>query len=267
MKTHFQIELENLGHYAVPILTLRKHSQSPYLVGTGTLYRFDSDIFLITAMHVIDELKDGLIITGGKNGFIRFASEKAAFEYKKGTNRDHDICIVRIPSSVVENLHTHYQIVEKTEISIVNPYDKLTFYAFVGYPHSKNKPKPNSVSKEIVLKPFYYVLREFLDIGKLDSIDKYEDLHVAFNAPFKQFRDISLQNYIQPPKPNGISGCGVWKIELNKDTGQVDRLSLVAVGIEYLKKDNAFVATLIYSPLMAIVKFKKMLNKTNNAVI
>jgi hypothetical protein len=265
MKTHLQIELEKLGHYAIPIFTVRRRSQSPYLVGSGTLYRFSSEIFLITAMHVVDELEDGLIVTGGKTGFIRFAAEKAAFEYSKGTGRDHDICVIRILPSVAENLNTHYLFVKETEVSVVGHYDKLTLYAFVGYPHSKNKPRPKSVSKEIEVKPFYYALREFQDIGQLNTKDKFEDLHVAFNAPFKKFRDITLQNHIQVPNPHGISGCGVWKVKLNRTTGQIDKLSLVAVGIEYLKKDNTFVATRIHSPLSAIMKFKGMLNKANAA--
>ncbi len=202
-----------------------------------------------------------MIVTGGKTGFIRFAAEMAAFEYRKGNGRDHDICVVRIPPEVVENLNAHYQFVEETQVSVVDPYDKLTLYAFVGYPHSKNKPRPSSVSKEVEVKPFYYALREFLDIGKLHSIDKSEELHVAFDAPFKKFRDISLQNYLQPPKPQGISGCGVWKIILNKTTGQIDQWALVAVGIEHLKQDNALVATRIHPLLMAMKQFREILNK------
>lgn len=263
MKTYFQIALEELGHYAIPIFTMRKRSQSPYLVGTGTLYRFGSEIFLITAMHVVDELEDGLIITGGKNDFIRFSANKAAYKYDKNTGRDHDICVIRIHPSLVENLNASYKFVEEREVSAVDPYDKLTFYAFVGYPYSKNKPKPNSFTKEIEIIPFYYLLKEFVDLGKLNTIDKYEDSHVAFNSPFKEYRDFNLQNHIQPPKPHGISGCGVWKIKLNETTGRIDKLALVAVGIEYLKKENAFVATRIHSPIFAIKQFTGMLNKAN----
>jgi len=235
----------------------------PYLVGTGTLYRFGSEIFLITAMHVVDELEDGLIITGGKVGFIRFYANKAAYKYDKNTGRDHDICVIRIHPSLVEKLNARYKFVEETEVSAVDPYDKLTFYAFVGYPHSKNKPKPNSVTKEIEIIPFYYALREFIDLGKLNTNGKSEDSHVAFNSPFKEYRDFNRQNHIQPPKPHGISGCGVWKIKLNETTGRIGKLALVAVGIEYLKKENAFVATRIHSPIYAIEQFTGMINKAN----
>ena len=267
MKTHLQIALEELGRYAVPIFAVRMRTQSPYLVGTGTFYRSTSGVFLITAKHVVDELEDGLVVTGGKNGFIRFAPEMAAFEYNEGGGRDHDICIVRIPPEVIENLNTHYRFVQESQVSVVGPYDKLTLYAFVGYPHSKNKPMPKSVSKKVEVRPFYYVVREPIDIGRLHTIDKSEELHVAFNAPFKEFRDISFQNYLQPPDPHRISGCGVWKIKLNKSTGQIDQWALVAVGIEHIKQDNAFVATRIHSPLMAIKKFTEMLKKNVQPIV
>jgi len=261
MKTHLEIALEELGPYAIPLFSLRQRAKSPYLIGTGTLYRFASEAFLITAKHVADELEDGLLVTSGKSGFIRFPAEMAAFEYSKGNGRDHDICIARIHAEVTQNLHSHIKFVEDKQVSVVDPYDKLTLYAFVGYPHSKNKPRPNLLCKEIEIKPFYYALREFLNIGVLHTIDKCDELHVAFSAPFKKFKDVSLQHDMQPPKPHGISGCGVWKIILNKTTGQVDQRALVAVGIEYIKEDNAFVATRIHSPLMAIRQYNEMHSK------
>jgi len=259
MKTHFQIMLEELGQYAVPILTKRKHTKSPYLVGTGTFFRSATDIFLITAKHVVDELEDGLVITSGKNGFIRFPAKMAAFKYSKGSGMDHDICIVQMPNPAIEELHSHFKFVDNSLLSLIDAYDKLTLYAFIGYPHSKNKPKPNSLVKEIKMKPYYYTLREFLDVSRLTTCDKSEKLHVAFSAPLKKTKDVNLQNNIQPPKPHGISGCGVWKIKLSKTTGKVDQCALVAVGIEYLKNNNAFLATRIHSPLMAIKQFEKCL--------
>jgi hypothetical protein len=257
MKTHFQIAIEELGAFAVPILTIKKQTQTPFLVGTGTLYRSESELFLITAKHVVDELEDGLIVTSGRNGFIRFAADMAAFEYSKGNGRDHDICVVRLPTEAVKNLHTHFKSVEHSDISTVSTYDKFTIYAFVGYPHSKNKPKPKNAVNEIELKPFYYALREFRDINELCCTDKNNEIHVAFDAPFKKSKDVNFQNNIQPPKPNGISGCGVWMMKLDKTSGAVCQRVLVAVGIEYIQSDNAFIATRISSALATINQLEK----------
>jgi hypothetical protein len=261
MKTHFQETVEGLGAYAIPVITVRKQNQSPYLVGTGSLCRMGADVFLITAKHVVDELGDGLIMTSGRNGFIRFAADKAAFDYPKSTARDHDICVARIPAEALQNLHNDLRVVEPHQISAVQPYDKLTLYAFVGYPHSKNKPKPKSKFPEIILKPFYYVFRERVDINNLSSPGKVDELHAAFSAPLDKIKDVNLEREVQPPAPYGISGCGVWRLRLNATTGLVDDCSLVAVGIEYIKKHAAFVATKIHSPLAAIAQFEQILKK------
>lgn len=261
MKTHLQTTLETLGAYAIPILTYRKATQSPYLVGSATLFRSGSEHFLITAKHVIDELEDGIIVTSGNTGFLRFPAEMATFEYRPGTGRDHDICVARLGSDVVQNLHGYFKIVDERQVSVVLPDNKLVLYAFVGYPHSKNKPKPNAVASEIKLKAFYYVLRKQRDLSSLHVTDKSEELHVAFSAPLDRMMDVNFANPHQGPAPYGISGCGVWRLVLNATTGMVDSCMLVAVGIEYLRKDAAFVATRIQSPLAAIVQFRKLLNE------
>lgn len=253
MKTHFQFAVEGLGAYAIPILTMRRQLQTPYLVGTGTLYQSGSESFLITAKHVVDDLDDLQIVTSGKKGFIRFPAEIAAFEYR---GIDHDICVIYLPPEVVSQLHSHFKTVGDEDFSDISSYDKLTLYAFVGYPHSKNKPKPTRLVKEVVMKPFFYVVREFREISCLNSSGKTEMTHVAFNAPLERAKDVTLKNQVLPPKPHGISGCGVWMVRLDKTTGVVCQRSLVAVGIEYIQQDDAFIATRISSALAAINQFK-----------
>jgi hypothetical protein len=252
--------LEELGLYAIPIFTMGKKTQSPYLVGSGTLYRCNGEVFLITARHVVDDLKDGLIITSGRDGFIRFSAPMAAFDYMKGKGPDNDVCVSLFSSEIIENLHPALKIVNENQISSVSAYDKLTLYAFVGYPHSKNKSKPKSLTNQVQMKPYYYVVRESIEFAQLITTDKNSRIHVAFSVPFSKANDINLQRNIQPPDPHGISGCGVWLIELNKASGRIERKELVAVGIEYLKSQAAFIATRIDVAVRAIQQLNEVLN-------
>lgn len=176
----------------------------------------------------------------------------AAFEYLPGRDRDHDVCVARLPLEAIHNLHPHFHFVQFSDLSDVDSYDKFTLYAFVGYPHSRNKPRPLRVNEQIKLKPYYYCVREFRKIEELGSKDKYSATHLAFDAPFKLARDVSLERHVQPPVPSGVSGCGVWMIQMDRATGKVLRKSLVAVGIEYLIRDNAFIATRVSSTFPAI---------------
>jgi hypothetical protein len=256
MKTYFQKFLENLGTYAIPIFRRNKISHSPFLVGSGIIYKYDSEYFLITAKHVIDDLNDDKIIISGKNGFIEFDGEKITYNYIEGKTFDHDVCIIRILTGVIENLHQNLKTINDFEMSQVEPYDKLTLYAFVGYPHTKNKPKPKATLDKINVKPFYYVVREFLDLDNIDSADKSVDFHLAFNFQ-KKFSPVNIFNNISslPPDPKGISGCGVFMIKINPITGNIDKSTLVGIGIEFLDKFNALIATKIISPINLIINF------------
>lgn len=251
MKTDFQTTVEELGFSSVPIFTIQRQGRTPYLVGSGTYYRHQQHLYLITARHVVDELNDGFISTSGNKGFIRFQPEMAAFNYVMGNGRDHDLCVIRIPDEVVGHIHPQLRIAEVSQVGTVEPYDKLTLYAFVGYPHSRNKPKPHHVVSKLDIKPFYYVVREFRDVATLDSPDKSPELHIGFNAPFEKATDAALQVRVKPPTPKGISGCGVWRLRLNR-SGMVTDCRLVGVGIEYLSVDKAFIATRIEWAISAI---------------
>ena len=125
-----------MGYAAIPILTLLRKTQSPFLIGSGTLLRTKAGVFLITAKHVIDELKDGVIITSGKNKFIRFKPQMAAFQYIEGNTLDHDVCVAYVPSRLIgifilgKDLKVVHQLEASGEPRLpLARFDRYFFYA------------------------------------------------------------------------------------------------------------------------------------------
>lgn len=247
--------LVNLGRYVCPIYVKQDiRSQTPYLIGTGTLFQDGDESYLITAKHVIDEAGDEQLIIGGDNTFIKLRGEQISWEYKQGKNIAYDVCVIRIHPMMADKLKNFYRFSEPTDVSDIAEYNKLILYAFLGYPYTRNKPQRSTVEK-VVVTPYYYVLREFLDITKLKTPDKDSTIHFALAAPFKKAMDINFARH-RPPEPHGISGGGVWKIELDRNTGLAHAASLVGIGIEYLSEQNAFIATKIHTAIYAQLMLK-----------
>ena len=247
--------LQNLGRYVCPIYVKQSvRNQTPFLIGTGTLFQDEDEFYLITADHVLSEAGDEPIWIAGDNSFVRVRGDKISWEYKLGENIAYDLCVIRIHPKIADELRNFYRFSTPSDISNIDAYNKLILYAFVGYPHTRNKPQPAS-ARNVVTKSHYYVVREFLDIRTLNTPDKNPDIHFAFAAPFKRFTNI---NFIRqrPPEPQGISGCGVWKIVLDANTGFSKECSLVGIGIEYLRNQNAFVGTKIHAAIYAQLRLK-----------
>lgn len=248
--------LESLGRYVCPIYVKQStRNETPYLIGTGTLFRDGGESYLITAKHVTDGARDGRLVIAADSNFIIVRGEQISWEYRQGETVDYDVCVIRLDPGIADELKNFYRFSEPTDVSEIAEYNKLILYALVGHPHNKNQPRRSSV-EAVTVTPFYYVLREFLDLTKLETPDKSPATHFALAAPFKKATDI---NFVRrtPPEPQGVSGGGVWKIELDRSTGLARTASLVGIGIEYLRKQKAFVATKIHAAIYAQLMLKR----------
>jgi hypothetical protein len=248
--------LSNLGRYVCPIYVKQDiRNQTPYLIGTGTLFQDGDESYLITAKHVIDDALNEQLIIAGDNTFIKVYGEQISWEHKQGKKINYDVCVIHLHPKIADRLRSFYRFSEPTDISDISEYNKLILYAFLGHPHTRNKPQRSSVEK-VMVTPYYYVLREFLDITKLKTQGKNPTIHFALAAPFKKATDINFARR-KPPEPHGISGGGVWKIELDRNTGLAHNASLVGIGIEYLREQSAFIATKIHVAIYAQLMLKE----------
>lgn len=214
-------------------------SRSPQLVGSSVLFRDDNHAYLVTASHVLDGLGDRFLVAGDR-GFLLIGGPRLAFGHLPGRSVDADVGILRLDPATVERLEPHYLWSTRSDVGIISDYNKFVLYAFLGYPFTKNQPVVKGITR-VWTRAYFYLAREFEEISALGNEGKNSKVHFALAIPPK-VRGLDGKSR-RLPKPQGISGGGVWKLTVDDSLGYVCGWELVGVAIERTKRPEAFVAT------------------------
>lgn len=251
----FSALFASLGKRACPIFG-RSEKKGLSLIGTSVPVRGEKYAALLTASHVINELESDGIVIGGSERLLRFRPVTVKFVHRQpGITVDVDVAAIALPRVVAEELQEFYQFTGPGEVGDFDEYDPLTFYSFVGCPHTKNRVRRDGGQQEI--KPYFYVVREYAELPIRE--DKVALTHVAFRAPLQSAIGSNGQR-VPIPDPHGISGCGVWKIKLERETGRTLPPELVGLGIEYHAGQRLFVATAFPPAALALTELWKRLD-------
>lgn len=100
--------------------------------------------------------------------------------------------------------------------------------------------------------------REYAALSAEDG--KRPVVHVALQAPLRTVNG-PAGRIGSAPDPHGISGCGVWKVKLDPQTGGSSPPQLVGIGIEHHGRQGVFVATRMGSGSIAIGELWKHLDE------
>ena len=258
----FETCLQELGRYVLPICLHHGHSKTPFFIGSGIPIELADGLYFATAAHVVDGANGEQLWIAGNSKFHALEGPCARWVYSPGAGFDHDIVVYKLDDDARGSIEPFYRFIQEADLSVVDEFDKFTLYAFIGYPHSKNKPRPASLGKSINCTSFYYVVREFANLVEINATDKSNHMHIAFKAPQKAAVDLCFDSK-QAPKPQGISGCPVFKIKIDANIGSVSSVSLVGIGIEYLQAKQAFVATRSEYLIATIRGLQQKLNATD----
>jgi len=227
-----------LGERACPLY--RRTGRRAYeVIGTGVPVRGQRYAALLTASHVLDELEDGHAVIAGSKSLLRFPAVTARFSHSRPLPVvDVDVAAIALPAAALRELQQFYKFTTAAELGEFEEYGKLTFYGFVGCPHTKNRDEPGSTQGTV--KPYFYVTREYGALPAKSS--KLPTVHKALLAPLRTASGPEGR-IVSAPDPHGISGCGVWKIKLDPVTGVASPPLLAGIGIEYHPHEGVFVAT------------------------
>jgi hypothetical protein len=88
-------------------------------------------------------------------------------------------------------------------------------------------------------------IRPISDVGRRNKIDYY---HFALRVPRREIRT-PQGDHFQLPKPYGMSGGGVWRIDIDIRNQLVTTPLLVGIGIEYHKSRELFVVTRVQAAI------------------
>ncbi|MHB1015725.1 MAG: trypsin-like serine peptidase [Desulfurivibrionaceae bacterium] len=236
-----------LARHIIPIFQ-RDNQDKPCLMGSGTLVVNEGHVFILTAAHVMDPLREGKeLFYYVDDKWTQTISGDCVFTLPPTdtTRKDDriDIGVIRLEGPKLPPYPTISQY--PIAISALRPHalprdDKE--YLLVGFPASKAKAKQRGPDKVIGLKPFSYrngspPHKKYHELGFNPKI------HILIG--FDQKHVICEENGRRQcaPSPKGMSGSPLWLIYCANE--HIDPLCppIVGIVVEHHRKDRIMLAT------------------------
>lgn len=250
-----------LGNRVCPIYQSRSESWGHILIGTAVPLIINKKYYMVTAAHVLNEVRRGRIITSGAESLIEFPVNYRSIGYIKNESIDVDIALMEIPNEATVQLLSRFHFTTVDELGTVAPYDKWTLYGFVGYPGEKN-PRPQRGDALRRATPMFFVMRDFARIDKYFGDGKRENVHCGFSLDISKIRDVHFRPGVAFD-PHGMSGGGIWQIQIDPNTGRVSAPKLVGIGIEYHEADATLVFTRIHCVILLFDEFYEFMKNAS----
>lgn len=230
----------SLGDYVCPLYALE--NRRAHLVGTGVPVRIGDLAFIVTAAHVAEEFDDRQLISVGSDRLLEVTGKRIGFKYLRGDGVDTDLAVVVLGRREAADMMKRFSFSTPLDVTdVAPPGSSYALYSLVGYPFSRNKPKPKSF-KRLTARPTYVATSRRAELPGSGVDGKHEQVHFALWADADAILDAEAQP-ITPPKAQGMSGGGVWRIDVHEKTGQLGLPRLVGIGIEHARRDSIFIAT------------------------
>jgi hypothetical protein len=205
------------------------------VIGTGSIIQFGSDVFLLTAMHVMSQIQsnyEGIAFSNGhQKPYLRFRGTFSA-------NRTFDMAFARIP----EPHEPTSDRVACPENSIANSaaYSEKDILFVYGFPGDDSRF--SALLNGIRSRPLIYggkpaVSTDSFFVPSLHLGMSFDPVHVIGGDGV----NVGL------PRAFGLSGSPVWRIPWNDDveTWSASDVKVVGVSLRFDETDRCIIATRI----------------------
>lgn len=228
-----------IGACQYPIVGMNKNSKKWEVVGTCVLIEIGDRHFLVTAAHVMNErhnvLDKTLWLWNHADGVKTTINEDIVCNPYNNVPHESDVAIIEINPSEYPNLSPNQSIDFNhisTELNILD--DSTGGFIISGYPSSKNKIVGNINRQPII----HNIITSAHYNNESPTIVELEYNNAMLDKSSSML-----------PKPQGMSGGGVWKISnTNKE------LKLIAISVAHLLGSKKVVAVKI-TLVLSILKF------------
>jgi hypothetical protein len=240
-----------------------KNAPPPELIGSCFLLDLKGSPYLVTAAHVYDERKSGLVTIGGQNTtYYPIDMFRGEYHLTRSENIDRsddkaDFGFARLPQEIVELLKNRnarfFRIEECLQTSARN-----THYAFTGFP--SHWGKPNHGTKMIETAGIVYATSI-----KSDEQMEYGLNEWNFVLDLKSPTKMETGQPLKDVKLTGISGAPVFTLPSIEEfmngssVNYVAGMSTERVGRGNDPKKDGLAVTLISAILSAIISYNKEL--------
>jgi hypothetical protein len=225
-----------------PLYTFDYHHRI-HISGSAVPFRAGGFRFLLTAAHVcFDSSRVPIpLFTMGEEPRA-LCGRRGAWEHISGSTPDIDLCVIALDDDLADELERNYQFVTPAETSVTKVKTPGIHYLIAGYPAERN-PVKHSIAP----------LATHLVTGDIRHTaetlpGKSNDFHFLLGHPGKNIPAHGGGRF-RVPKVQGMSGGGVWRLEIDIPRKLATSPSLVGVGIEYHKTKKVFVATRVQAAI------------------
>ena len=209
-------------------------------------------MFIASAAHVFDENDITTIYTflDGEQQIIE-GEVHVTTKPENDRNKDKlDVAVFKVSNTLIPKFRTSYTPVTIKDIEVNDVPKGKKYYAFIGHPANKTKPKYGTTKTKSEVFSYFGTVASSNTYEQL-SIFPYSHIIVGFD-PKKCLDENGTRCTF--PKAKGMSGGGVWLLEdLNKHSSQSHVNKLVGIGIENHKNPKVMVGTRIG----AVIEFIK----------
>jgi hypothetical protein len=231
-----KIDLDAISNFHVPIL-VGDENGIPQLLGTGMILEISSRYFLVTAGHVFDDVST--IYTSCEGKPLRLSGVAYTNRYVGSREDDKvDVGILEVTAER-DRFEKEYRILSLSDIAFNENPEEKRYYGFIGYPSTECKPEHYSNNFKSVRYSY------MSSVARQDLYDKYGfdiKMHIGLHCDLYDCLD-EKNEMATMPRPNGMSGGGVWLIDRwsYELRDIVPVVKLVGLCIEYQEIDDFLV--------------------------
>jgi hypothetical protein len=194
-----------------PLLAGQDAKGKPFPIGSSILLKWFDSYFLCTAGHIIKRFPDGGLYIFRQTYLIPLEGE-ASTNDRPETDDNVDVATVKLTTECIDAIKSVGLVFFDLRGFPVDHVDSFKKdYIIAGYPRTKIKSKYSN-KKKFISEPFELrteMKRDDLTIEKLKLSSKYNRL---FNYPRNRLVDSKTDQRLMGPDPDGLSGCGIWKL-------------------------------------------------------
>lgn len=227
-------QLDEFRKYSVPIF--RSNRGRPQIVGTGFFLQAGDSSVLVSARHVLWELKS-------ENYFI-YITAKIAMPLtgsvscfsKTSAGVDIDIGILSPHKDITADPRCSFKVVSSscTRPNLLPRTDYT--YALFGFPESRSKVDP---LRRAVNSKLYSYSSQSQPKETYASLGLEFDSHICMKYDPKDGYDAHTGKHQNLPKPQGFSGAPIWVIGQTRNSPELEEPCVVGVATKHLKEGRS----------------------------
>jgi hypothetical protein len=215
-----------------------------HMVGSAVPFMDERGSFLITAAHVcFDRFKKPIpLFTWVDSGPLVLREFRIAWDYQPGRMPDADVALLSLSVQDAATLKQSYWFSDSAGVCAALPKTPGVHYLIAGYPFVRNRVTSTELAPPAMAT--HLITGHIESVQKESFKDKADAHHFALSFPMGQRRTLG-GGVFRVPKPQGMSGGGVWRLGIDVATSMATMPQLAGIGIECHKTKEArvFLAT------------------------